>query len=58
MQGYNLYDIREQCKNPPLCYDFSNTEKFLNSPAVTKALGTEGHPWSECNFEVNARFHK
>jgi hypothetical protein len=22
MAGINQYDVREQCKNPPLCYDF------------------------------------
>jgi len=56
--GLNLYDIRQKCKNPPLCYDFSATEGFLRDPKVVAELGTEGHEWSACNFMVNGRFHK
>ena len=37
---------------PPLCYDFSLTEKFLRDPKTTDALGTTGHEWSSCNMKV------
>jgi len=55
--GINLYDVRSKCEHPPLCYDFSPTEKYLNLPEVVEALGTTGHKWSSCNMMVNARFH-
>ncbi len=31
---FNIYDIREKCVNPPLCYDFSLVGKFLARPDV------------------------
>lgn len=27
---FNVYDIRIPCEVPPLCYDFSNTDSYLN----------------------------
>lgn len=27
--GINVYDIRKQCEGP-LCYDFSDADKYLN----------------------------
>jgi hypothetical protein len=41
LTGLNLYDVREQCKIPPLCYDFSLTEEFLNLPATQAELGVK-----------------
>jgi cathepsin A (carboxypeptidase C) len=54
--GINLYDIREQCQNPPLCYDFSAVSSFLNQASTKKELGTTGHSWSDCNQIVNMMF--
>lgn len=34
--GLNVYDIRHHCDDPPLCYDFSNIDKFLSTPDVQK----------------------
>jgi len=31
---FNVYDIREECSSPPLCYDFSQADTFLNSKDV------------------------
>jgi len=42
---FNVYDIRKKCEHPPLCYDFSNVEKFLLREDVVKALGTQGRSW-------------
>ena len=56
--GLNPYDIREQCKVKPLCYDFSDVEQWLAQPAVLKALGVDTgrvSMWQSCNFEVGAR---
>jgi cathepsin A (carboxypeptidase C) len=31
---FNIYDIRQKCKYPPLCYDFSELREFLNRDDV------------------------
>jgi len=31
---FNVYDIRLPCEVPPLCYDFSNSGTYLNSPDI------------------------
>lgn len=31
---FNIYDIRKKCDNPPLCYDFSALDEFLNRKEV------------------------
>jgi len=58
--GLNPYDIRKQCEVPPLCYDFSNVETFLNSESTKKALNVDeshSHNWAACNFGINGKFH-
>ena len=32
---FNIYDIRKKCDNPPLCYDFSPLDEFLNRKETT-----------------------
>lgn len=49
---HNVYDMRTLCTHPPLCYDFSNVGKFLNTPAVQQAIGAT-KKWSSCNLLVN-----
>ena len=51
--GVNVYDVREQCKVAPLCYDFSAVDKFLAKPDVIKALGVTGRSWTSCNRVVD-----
>jgi len=31
---FNLYDIRKKCDYPPLCYDFSELDEFMNRKDV------------------------
>jgi cathepsin A (carboxypeptidase C) len=31
---FNVYDIREPCTKPPLCYDFSQSDTLMNDPVV------------------------
>lgn len=50
---FNVYDIREKCQVPPLCYDFSKAESFLKQDKVLKALNTTGRDWSDCNMVVH-----
>jgi len=54
--GLNVYDIREQCEDPPLCYDFSLVSSFLQQPDVIAALNVAGHSWVDCNMLVNLEF--
>jgi len=60
MTGLNPYDIRKQCGNVPLCYDFSNIEKFLHKPETRKALHVtdDSPPWQSCNMGINLKFHE
>ena len=43
-----MYDIRDKCENPPLCYDFSDVKKFLEKKKVVEILKTEDRKWKEC----------
>eukprot|EP00929_Paragymnodinium_shiwhaense_P029482 TRINITY_DN1687_c0_g1_i2.p1 TRINITY_DN1687_c0_g1~~TRINITY_DN1687_c0_g1_i2.p1 ORF type:complete len:477 (+),score=153.76 TRINITY_DN1687_c0_g1_i2:78-1508(+) len=53
MTGMNVYDMRIKCAKPPLCYDFSSVETFLNSADTQKQLGVT-KKWESCNMAVNA----
>jgi len=58
--GLNPYDIRKKCEVRPLCYDFSNVEKWLNLESTKSSLGvdeTHSHNWAACNFGINMKFH-
>lgn len=45
------YDIRKKCIGP-LCYDFSNLEKFLNQKSVRNALGVGDIEFVSCSTSV------
>jgi cathepsin A (carboxypeptidase C) len=49
---FNVYDIREACEQPPLCYDFSNAGLYLNQDDIQKQLGVEGRKWKDCKKDV------
>ena len=49
---FNVYDIRIPCENPPLCYDFSPMDTFLNRADVQQALGVDKH-WAEVDQMVH-----
>lgn len=57
--GLNPYDIREICKVPPLCYDFSGITTFMNSKETRASLGVtkDSHKWGSCNMGINQKFH-
>jgi len=50
---FNVYDIREKCEKPPLCYDLSNADKLLNTASVQEELGVTGKKWVECAKDVH-----
>lgn len=53
LSGKNVYDIREACEVPPLCYNFTDVDLFLAQPAVAQALGVVGITWQSCNRAVD-----
>lgn len=55
LTGMNVYDMRIKCASPPLCYDFSNVEKFLNDADVQEQIGAQDS-WGSCNMLVNTVF--
>jgi cathepsin A (carboxypeptidase C) len=50
---FNVYDIREPCTYPPLCYDLSGIDAFLMQRSVQQILNVTGRPWAECNTTVH-----
>lgn len=50
---FNVYDIRIPCGTPPLCYDFSQSDAFLNRDDVQQVLGVTGRKWVECDQMVH-----
>jgi len=53
--GVNLYDVREPCQVPPLCYDFSLLPKYINQPSIRAALGVGSREWQDCNRIVELK---
>jgi cathepsin A (carboxypeptidase C) len=51
--AFNVYDIRKKCDVPPLCYNMSNSDEFLNLPIVQEKLGVSGRKWVECSQAVH-----
>jgi carboxypeptidase C (cathepsin A) len=51
LSGVNPYDIRIPCEVQPLCYDFSNEDKYFNLKATMEGLGvsSEVKKWVSCN---------
>ncbi|TYZ66725.1 hypothetical protein PybrP1_007511 [[Pythium] brassicae (nom. inval.)] len=56
--GLNVYDVREACKHPPLCYDFSRVERFLRLEHTRAQLHVDPRAakWEACNMAVHAGF--
>ncbi len=48
-----MYDIRIPCESPPLCYDFSESDTFLNNADVQRILGVPDRKWEDCNQLVH-----
>lgn len=49
----NVYDIRDECSHPPLCYDFTDLDTYVNLPDVREALGVGNRQWTECATTVH-----
>jgi cathepsin A (carboxypeptidase C) len=56
--GYNVYDIREKCKDTAnLCYTQTAwIAEYLNQDHVISALGAEVSSYESCNTDVNRNF--
>jgi len=49
----NVYDIRKQCTNPPLCYNMQPMTNFLTSQALLNYLNIpSAASWTTCNSAV------
>jgi len=56
LSGYNQYDMSKKCEKPPLCYDFSNVETYLNKASVKQRIGvTNNKKWEACNKGVTEK---
>ena len=53
LTGFNVYDIRKKCENPPLCYDFNNLDKFIARKDVREELGVSKRKWTSCDMIVH-----
>ena len=53
--GLNPYDMRLKCEKPPLCYDFSEIDAFLNRPEIQNKIGVS-KLWQSCDMTVNLHF--
>eukprot|EP00761_Pharyngomonas_kirbyi_P011448 gb/GECH01011473.1/.p1 GENE.gb/GECH01011473.1/~~gb/GECH01011473.1/.p1 ORF type:complete len:429 (+),score=77.96 gb/GECH01011473.1/:1-1287(+) len=52
----NVYNIKEKCKHKPLCYDFDNVIKYLNTPSVKQRIGARSDiKWETCNMNVHSK---
>lgn len=53
--GLNPYDIRKECGDSALCYDFSNVDTFLNLDSTREALhvSEKVDKWVDCNTAVD-----
>ena len=53
----NVYDIRKQCGANPLCYDFSNMDKYLAQPQVRYLYNIPSFiQWEACSDKVHTDF--
>ncbi len=51
--SFNVYDIRKPCSSPPLCYDFSNMQKFIDREDVRAIIGVGNRSWTDCDMTVH-----
>lgn len=53
--GLNPYDIRKECGDSSLCYDFTNLDVFLNLDSTREALhvSEKVDKWVSCNTAVD-----
>ncbi|RKK83902.1 hypothetical protein BFJ71_g14728 [Fusarium oxysporum] len=58
--GWNPYDSRLKCKQPPLCSDFDEDEglEFFNQPWVQEELGFSNFSFSLIDFDANMRWQE
>ncbi|KAI5868098.1 Alpha/Beta hydrolase protein [Durotheca rogersii] len=56
--GYNVYDVREKCKDQEnLCYtETAWISQYLNQDKVIKAVGAEVEDYESCNTDINRNF--
>jgi cathepsin A (carboxypeptidase C) len=50
---FNVYDIREKCAVPPLCYDFTPVDSMMARSDIKTILGVPKRNWQECSKLVH-----
>eukprot|EP00121_Abeoforma_whisleri_P013955 Awhi_evm1s12875 len=55
-KNLNIYNVKEECKFPPMCYDFTDVENFLAQEHVREALSVKELKWASCNPEIQMNF--
>jgi len=53
--GKNLYDYTKGCDVPPLCYDFSKENAWLNDAKNIAAIGAKKKAWTSYNRAVEIK---
>eukprot|EP01024_Parvocaulis_polyphysoides_P053669 TRINITY_DN5360_c0_g5_i3.p3 TRINITY_DN5360_c0_g5~~TRINITY_DN5360_c0_g5_i3.p3 ORF type:complete len:248 (+),score=22.02 TRINITY_DN5360_c0_g5_i3:679-1422(+) len=48
----NVYDIRKQCTYPPLCYNFTAVQEYINQDKIRAELGVGNRRWEACSKKV------
>jgi len=58
--GLNPYDIRLECGDFDLCYDFTNLESFMNLPSTRENLHIPSQipQWTTCDNNMGFKFSK
>jgi hypothetical protein len=46
--NFNIYDVKEECKNPFSCYDNAGLKMFVGSSMFKPIVGGYGD-WDECD---------
>ncbi len=53
---FNVYDIRKKCDVPPICYNNTLVDKFIERSDVLEALGVYPRKWTTCSWQVFKKF--
>lgn len=54
---FSPFNITQSCVNPPLCFDYTDLEIFLNREDVQKELNIAGRKWTIVNKDLRALFN-
>ena len=47
--AFDMYDIRQSCSVPPMCFDFTPINNFMARTDVREILGVGARDWQGCS---------